>query len=227
MEDNYILLYSLSTIPQVLAATSAIMVIFVQYRFGKLTDILIGDGKAALERFNDYIRDLEKRKAERLQKRLRDSVFRKNIYGVQDVLNQLTNIEAKHIKQGKVKKEDVPTGLSRHVYPKFIKTLDKYQNIKKWTISTIAFSLLTMIISILFLITLETLPNNICSIYTSIVILSITCGLFIISLISSYILLRKGLSENTLHEKEKINNVRKRDKRLRKNLSDLGITINK
>lgn len=98
------LYYTLSTIPQILAATSAVLAAFIHFRLTTVHNILVGDGKATLDRSDKreigYILD------DGLKDRLRDGIHRKSIGEIKEILAKLKDIEIQEVREGKISKED-------------------------------------------------------------------------------------------------------------------------
>lgn len=89
--DENTLYYFFSSIAQVLAATTSLIVIILQYLLDGLKRYLIGDGQAT------YYRENEQEGGDRLDKkyldRLRDSIEREDLNGIDAVLKQLNDKE--------------------------------------------------------------------------------------------------------------------------------------
>jgi hypothetical protein len=86
--------YTVSTIPQILAATSAIIGVFLFYRLDKIQKFLVGDGKAILERSNSEIS--EESLNHHYKSRLIDAVHRENFPEIKEVLKYLSDSEKRH-----------------------------------------------------------------------------------------------------------------------------------
>ncbi len=88
--------YFFSTVAQVLASISALLAVFTHYKLTEIKDFLVGDGKATWARMNNnepgYLL-LDKKDHKTYQDRVRDSVERKNILGIEKVIEKLASQE--------------------------------------------------------------------------------------------------------------------------------------
>jgi len=95
MFESTTLYYFFSTLAQVLAAITALVAVLVHFRISALRDFLIGDGESVLKRKLDFgntqgydlLTDLN-------SNRLKDSIYRKDINGIRQVLAELAQLEA-------------------------------------------------------------------------------------------------------------------------------------
>lgn len=125
--------YTLSTIPQIVAAISAILAVFLFRRLETLKNILIGYGQSVYDRSedNEYDFMFQNNNYDKITQdlRLRDAVHRKNISEVKQVIEFYKNHENQSEEKGiTINKE---TGL-RHVYDEFCKTEQHYFKIKRF-----------------------------------------------------------------------------------------------
>lgn len=203
--DEITLYYTLSAIPQILAATSAVLAAFIHFRLTTVHNILVGDGKATLDRARKdekgetgYILDDGQRD------RLRDWVYRKSIAEIKEILIELKDIE---IKEG-FTKQDRPTWLQYLFDDRFCPTEKHYTKLKKSSIQVIGLCLATIIIAVISLSLTDHLNTNILKnifLYTNV-------GLFILSITLSFILVRYSNTYNTIQE-----NTEKRNRTIEKN----------
>lgn len=193
--------YTLSTIPQVLAATTAILGAFMHYRLSSLRELLIGDGKSALNRLGDPGYKLD----ETYTKRLKDAIDRKNISEIKEVMKRLRDIE---VDIDKKTLSERPKGL-RFLYEKrFYRTNNYRKLIKKLTGWIIGISLLTIIFSVIFL----SMTDCIFQKGYQYCIQNCNLVLFVISLLSTFALVVASLTEQTTYE-----NLKKRDEIIKNN----------
>jgi hypothetical protein len=199
--DKQTLYYTLSTIPQVLAATSAIIGAFMFYRFSRITDFLIGDGQAAYDRAlrgEPGYGELDIK----YKKRLQDAISRKNIYEIGDVLRILRDEEVKadkEVEAGFAKKQR-ETGL-RHIYEdRFLVTKKYYDSLKLWTKIIIGVSIFTILLSVISLSYIDFIIqcNDLLNIAMIVTVIS-----FLITIVGSIILMIYALTDNTPYEKIK------------------------
>lgn len=194
--------YTLSTIPQILAATSAVLGAFIHFRLITIHNILIWDGEAILKRVKLKEKGYN---LDKIQKgRLRDAIYRRSISEIKEILGKLKNkeIDAKYTKATR------PTGLIYLFEDRFCPAEKQYSDLKKYSMRIIWFCLTTIIIAVISLSLIDHLNTNILKnifLYTNV-------GLFILSIILSFILVRYSNINNTTQE-----NTKKRDKIIKKN----------
>ena len=149
------LYYYFSTVAQVLAAISALLAVFAQFKISEIKDFLIGDGVAMLERMKlqetgyyvatDFIKYIEL---------LRDSVWRRSILGVLEVLEVLSQ---KEIDEGKTLISN-PRGL-QYLEKRFKQNLLQLNKIQALTKKSIVLAFVTIFVSLISLIFVENLKN--------------------------------------------------------------------
>jgi len=183
--------YLFSSIPQVLGATSAVLIAVMFFRFEKISRCFIGDGKSVLRRAqsNDpAYKDLKSLRKHRLE----DAIERENISEIKEIIKYLNDAE---INAGITKKQR-PTGF-QYIYSDRFLTTEKYlNNLKLFTIIVISIKVLTIILSILCLSLTDFIFNSSCmySIITSLVILSS------LSLLGSIGLIIYSIKSRTIYE---------------------------
>jgi len=143
--DKNTFYYALSTMPQVIAAISAILAVFLFRRLETLKNILLGDGSAILNRshageynfiFEDDVEASKERKTQDL--RLRDGINRKDLEEIKRVVQFYSNQEKKVEENGvRINKK---SGL-QNFYMKFYNTDKLYNDI-------ILFSKITFFVSV-------------------------------------------------------------------------------
>ena len=137
------LLYSFSTIAQVLAALTALTGIFLFYRIEGINNLLIGQGIAILKGQRTKIDNKvqgEPLLTEIEYCRLRDAIDRKNIYGIEEILLVLTNQE--------FETGITETGYVNNVYKNFRNTKEFLKTSKIGTIVNICVLIIPLILSI-------------------------------------------------------------------------------
>lgn len=138
------LLYGLSTIPQVIAALAALVSAFSPFRIQSLRDHLIGHGKSVLNRWDDPKYGLPGERDEARQKaRLRDSIDRRSIADIKQVLVRLAEHEAA---QGHTV-ADRPRGF-RYLIDRYSATEDLINALQKWTARTLGAAFVSIIVSV-------------------------------------------------------------------------------
>jgi len=183
--------YTLSTIPQIVAAISAILAVFLFRRLETLKNILIGYGQSVYDRSKDKEYDFmfQNNNHQKITQdlRLRDAVHRKNIREVKLVIKFYKNQENKSEEKGiTINKE---TGL-RHVYDEFCRTEQLYIKIKHFAKVTFIISTTSLLLSVFSLSFADYLFTN----YGS-KILNINLILFFLAIILSAIVVFIGLKE--------------------------------
>lgn len=178
------LYYFFSTVAQVLAATSALSAIFIQVKINAIKKFLVGTGKAMLNRigFNEEgYRELES-----IHKlRLRDSVDKEDLDGVEDILGILTK---KEIEKG-IKKENHPTGF-QGINEKYVNQKELIESLNKLMKVAILYSLITIFASVICLGLVDLINDNLFSTIASTVVILF---LITISLWKTYKVVTKGL----------------------------------
>ncbi len=173
--ESITLYYYFSTIAQVLAAISALLAVFTHFKISEIKDFLIGDGMATFKRMEakETGYDLPKDYKKYLD-RLRDSIGRRSIIGIQEVIEELAKNEKS---QGRTLKTN-PRGL-QYLETRFMGRLSQISIIKLSTKLSIILAFIAIIISIVSLVFVEYL-NCCChaSLMWMIVILIIITTLF-------------------------------------------------
>lgn len=195
--DKNTFYYTLSTMPQIVAAVSAILAVFLFRRLETLKNILIGDGVSILDRSGlgeyDFLfeNDAEANRERRKQDlRLRDGVSRKNIREVKSVIEFYSNQEKKGEKSGlPINKV---TGL-QHVCGKCYKTEELYNNI----ISFAKVTFIVSIISILLSVTCLSFADFIFSMCATDITLMINLIIFIPAILMVVVVVIKSFKENS------------------------------
>lgn len=150
------LYYYFSSVAQVLAAISALLAVFTQFKISEIKDFLIGDGLATLERMKlhetgyDLVTDFKK-----YSDRLRDSVGRKSIMGVLEVLEVL----AKNEKEAGRTIESNPRGL-QFLERRFKDNLTQLYSIQTLTKKSIVLAFIAIFIALISLVFVEHLVNH-------------------------------------------------------------------
>jgi len=181
--DENIFYYTLSTIPQVVAAISAILAVFLFRRLEILKNLLIGDGTAILNRsaegeYNFLFGKNEEESKERKKqdRRLRDGVNRKDISEVKNVISFYANKEKEADRRGiQTNKEK---GL-QFIYEKFCKTKELYDKIIFFSKVTFTVSIISILLSVTCLSLTKVIFLNFISVSTILVNLIV----FIISIL--------------------------------------------
>lgn len=156
--------YFHSTTAQVLASVSALLAVFTHYKVNEIKEFLIGDGKATFERMSRKespgytIRDDSEHKTQ--QDRLRDSIERKTIIGIREVVKLLAVQE----QDGGRTIESNPTGLQA-LYRGFEIRVAQINNIKKYTKRSLVCALIGVMISLLSLLCASRIVES-CGFYT-------------------------------------------------------------
>jgi len=181
------LLYFFSTVAQVLAAISALLAIFTQFRINEITNFLIGDGNATYVRLKDkepgY--DILGGDHEKLLSRLRDSISRKSILGILEVI---TILAEKQIKTG-------PRDLN-YLEKRFKERKQLIETLKTLTKRSILFAFITILISLIGIIFVGILNDYI-------FLYSLFIGITLILTICTMVLTLKGIY-NVLNDMEDV-----------------------
>lgn len=177
------LYYFLSTVSQVLAATTAIIFVVLQFKIGRIKQHLIGDGKAAYERIKikeDGYANLPPKQANRL----RDSIAREDLNGIQAVFQILSEQE----KQENLNIEERPRGL-QWLHQSVVNKIEQINKLNKEIRWIVIVSFVTIVLSTGLLSFVEILI--ICEIYGWLSMLLIFL-LFAFSLLRTFIGVRTG-----------------------------------
>lgn len=169
MEIN-ILFYFFSTVAQVLAAISALLAVFTHFKINEILEFLVGDGRATLQRMekpeNGYILKKDNIK---FHDRLRDSVGRKSILGIKEVIDLLANQE----KEQRKTIESNPSGL-QFLKKRFEIRQDQIGYIKSLTKKSISVAFIAIFISLVSLVFISIISYKI---YVGVIILVISLTL--------------------------------------------------
>ncbi|MFC2104785.1 hypothetical protein ACFLS4_05490 [Bacteroidota bacterium] len=198
--DINTLYYTLSTIPQVLAATTAVLAAFLHFRLRDIQDFLVGDGLSTYQRLDNIGFEFR----EMYKNRLRDGINRKSIYEIGEVLEILSNEEAKN-GYTKIKR---PTGLQYVFEDRFTKTETYFRNIKMYSVVVISFSIFSIILSLICLKSVDSIVNKGWSEF----ILNLNVIVFVLALCSSL-----GIVIGTFSHKTTYENLKARDEIIKKN----------
>jgi hypothetical protein len=171
------LYYFFSTIAQVIAASVALIAVLVHFRILALRDFLVGDGKSIVDGKDDKREGYEILNTISYY-RLKDSVSRKDIGGIKEVLTQLSNSE----KDGGFTIENRPRGF-QWLLTHFESTEKQIDEMAKTSKRSFVFAFLTSFYSIIAILFVELIINNLCCLYLligiSIILLAI-CGYYFI-----------------------------------------------
>jgi len=148
------LYYFFSTVAQILAATTALTSIALQFKINSSQKYLIGSGYAIYERIKaketGYNTIDEKQK-----NRLRDALFRESLNEIEAVLLILKDNE---VKEG-YSREDRPLGL-QHLYEKFTRLKSDLIKSKTSIVNVTKLSFITIILSLFILTLVDFIKNN-------------------------------------------------------------------
>lgn len=173
------LYYTLSSIPQVLAAITAVLTAFMFLRIEKISKLLMGDAKTLLKRRGTikYGHLLTNPVIWRLE----DGINRENIPEIKKAYNLMCENEIK---------ENLKNNTSNKIFQlvyinKFRPTEILYQRLKTLTIIVLSLSIFTAVISIILLSLLDRLicSNNLDLYFFGIVILFAICMAFSVVLV--------------------------------------------
>ncbi len=147
ISDNT-LYYFFSTAAQVLASTTALISIVLQFKLNSLKRFLIGDGQAV---YNRAIANEYKNNPLNNQQlgRLRDSIEREDIEGIDAVLKTLQDKE----------EEESPNGF-KSLYKRFTKMNNETKELGNIIIQIICYSFATILLSILMIAFVGFISNN-------------------------------------------------------------------
>jgi hypothetical protein len=150
------LYYLLSTIAQVMAAVSALLAIFSQFKINELKDSLIGDGKSIYNRMiqNEPGYEVPNGKI-RYVGRLRDSIDRRSITGIEEIIDLYLDLK---IKNGETL-ESNPRGFIK-LKELFVKKKEQVYSIKTLTKNAIIISFTTIFLTIINLVFVEAIICN-------------------------------------------------------------------
>lgn len=144
MDNSSTIYYFFSTIAQVLAATTALVSISLQFQIGNIKRYLLGDGQATYDRASagDKGYNLENK----YLNRLRDSLGREDLDGIEEVLKVLHDTEEKESHTETTYRRGL-----QFLYNRFVKMRADATRIKKMIKQSVIYSLITILISIAML----------------------------------------------------------------------------
>jgi hypothetical protein len=181
--------------PQVIAAISAILAVFLFRRLETLKSILIGDGTAILNRSSvseyDFLfeEDLEAIRIKKWQdKRLRDGINRKDIEEIKKVIEFYGNQEQKAEEKGK--KINKESGL-QNFYRKFSNTEELFNNIIFFAKITFFTSIASILLSVICLAFTDVIYSNCLSSSA----IAVNLIVFILSITMTVVVIIKSFSE--------------------------------
>lgn len=176
ISDNT-LYYFFSTIAQVLAATTALVSIVLQFRVNSLKKFLLGDGQALYKRWEDkesgYISNTKE------LKRLRDAIYREDYDGIKTAIEFLAKTDNGENDNGF-------KGLSSKFSTKLeeiIELIGIIKDVVKWSVATIVISLI--ILAVIDFIKYQFLIESLC--------ILIVLILSIITLYKTYLGIKRGI----------------------------------
>lgn len=187
------LYYLFSTLAQSFAAISALLAVFTHFKIGELKDFLVGDGQSILDRMDikepGYDFPNEKTRLT-LYGRLRDSISRKSIFGISEVIQQLAKKEKD---EGKSLQTN-PRGL-QYIENGFNRRMKQMTNIKSPTKRSIISAFVVIFLSLISIVFVNDLIN---------LCLTKWFLIFLIFVISTYslILTIKGIYEGLRDQKD-------------------------
>ena len=197
------LLYNFSTIAQVLATITALTGIFLFYRIETINNLLIGQGIAIYKgqqiKIKNKVTDRPLLDSIRLN-RLSDSIDRKNIYGIEEIILNLTNQE---FTIGVTEK-----GYVNNIYKNFRKTKIFLNIIKIGTLLNLIILIFLLILNVLNINQVQDLLTK--SLEYQNYVLRTNTILFVISLILTIIfigyisLFRAGFEKTKMKENKKL-----------------------
>lgn len=185
------LYYTFSTIPQVIAAATAILAAFMFVRLNSIKDLLVGDGKALLDRYHKG--EYKEYDIENLYiGRLNDAINRKTINQIKEVLNifREKEIEKDFTPQNR------PTGF-QYVYDRFCSTEKHYKKIFRMATIAVIISILSILISIVCLSLVDYIKSSEC---LSCFCLLLNIIVFIVAISFILTVVIKSMKTDTLHE---------------------------
>jgi len=194
------LYYTLSVMPQVIAAIAAVLAAFTFFRISNLRDYLVGDGKSILKRWGieHGYGFSEKRKDEVQRGRLRDAVDRQNIPEIRNVLFLLQQNE----KDEGYSKEDRPHGVQYLYEDRFCVTENYIGKLKTWTLRVLTVSFISIVASVVSLALTDVIMSPTC-IFLRYSVLWLNIIVFLASLCSAIYLVYLGLFGKTPHETDR------------------------
>lgn len=205
MIESNTLYYTFSTISQVSVALIAIIIVFVHFRINRSQDYLIGDGLSVLKRYKNEQMKLKEYKIKENEliynmsdlyaDRLRDGIYRKNIYEIIKVLELLSKKE----KDEGFTKIDRPKGFQYLYEHQFCITMKKIKELKNYTKIDASLVILTIITSIVCLSLVDEIKQYF---NLPIILIVINIILIILSLIFSLVIVFNGLDDNDPHEND-------------------------
>jgi len=175
MISSATLYYFFSTLAQVIAAATALIAVLVHFRISALRDFLIGDGESVLIRKKNKEQGYELL-SETNKDRLQDAVYRKDISGIKEILNELATLE----KDKNVNKDHHGFQWLSHYYDKTENQINEMSKISKYAF---IFALITSFYSVIAILFIDISMNSLCFqivlISLNIILLAI-CGYYTI-----------------------------------------------
>lgn len=152
---NTTLYYFFSTIAQVLAAISALLAVFTHFKINEIREFLVGDGKATYERMKLKEPGYELPTNYKIYlDRLRDSIGRKSILGILQVIQVLAKYELDQNKTIETK----PRGL-QYLERGFNYRMLQIKNIKSLTKKSLIFAFTAILAALVSLIFVENIKD--------------------------------------------------------------------
>jgi len=130
----------------IILAFTTLVGVFLLFRIERVTDILIGDGKSVLDRQKEGLDGKNPNEpivGRKYWARLRDAIYRKNIYGIEEGIRRIS------IREIKIHENPGTTGYSRHALKKFLKTKKMLLTLKFLLVSVFLMSLLTILVNLI------------------------------------------------------------------------------
>ena len=172
--------YTLSTIPQILAALTAVLAVFLFRRFELLETNLWGLGKSIYDRSKaeeyNFLFPNNLKEKNKQDLRLRDAINKKSFAGIKTVIEFFKNAETT------AEKNRIPVNKDKgltFVYFQYCAIENKIKELKKWSKFSLAFSIIGILLSVICLSLTDIIFKHCLSIF----ILIINLIVFIISLI--------------------------------------------
>lgn len=169
--------YLASTIAQVLAATSALVAIFIHFKLSEVKRFLVGEGQSA---YNRAIRGAKGYKVLgiKYKGRLSDSIGREDLDGIEKVLKVLNDQAGLHV-----------------LYNRFVNNRNYYNHLRLSIKSALICSLITIIYAILILGFVDIIVQ-IC--YATTFVLTTLLIITLISIYKTYTGITEGLNDKKL-----------------------------
>jgi len=182
----------------IIIALTGLTGVILFFRIERVTDILIGDGKSVIKRQKEGIADKSLNEPvidSKYIKRLRDAIYRKNIYGIEEGIRRISRKE--------IESKETPNekGYSKHALPKFLKTKRILNRLKFLLVFIILLSIVCVLIHLFNTPNLTDIKFSVCiKCIMDIGLWSFTI-IFFISIVYAVLF---SIYFKTPHEKEKI-----------------------